>query len=77
MATTREQLQSELEDIKAAMHAVTQGGQSYRIGSRQLTRASYSELRAAAKEIEARLAALDAGNGLLDDAYVAVWPWDR
>lgn len=62
----------ELEEVQAAISAVTMGGQSYQLGSRRLTRAEYSMLLARQKELQAQLAA-DDSTGLIDDTYVAVF----
>ena len=61
-----------LDSINAAIMAITVGGQSYKIGSRALTRADLKQLYAMRTELTAELAA---GNstGLLDDCYVAVF----
>ena len=67
-----------LSEIRSAIHAVLMGGQSYAIGSRKLTRADLGLLRKMEKELQAEVAADESsGNGLFDDCYVAVWPWDR
>lgn len=75
LPTTNEEV---LQEINNAILTVLKGGQSYKIGSRQLTRADLKELYAMRKEIEAGINAEAAGNtGFLDDTYVAVFPWDR
>ena len=58
-----------LDSINGAIMAIMSGGQSYKIGSRSLTRA---ELYAMRNELTAEIAA---GNptGLLDDCYAAVF----
>lgn len=66
--TTKEMLDS----INAAIMAVTVGGQSYRIGSRALTRADLKQLYAMRNDLTAELAA-ENSTGLLDDCYVAVF----
>lgn len=66
--TTREMLDS----INAAIMAVTVGGQSYRIGSRALTRADLKQLYAMRNDLTAELAT-ENSTGLLDDCYVAVF----
>lgn len=67
-----------LREVNNAIYKILVGGQSYKIGSRQLTRADLKELYAMRKELEAGINAEAAGDtGLLDDTYVAVWPWDR
>ena len=59
-----------LEQINAAITAVLSGGQSYKIGSRQLTRADLSTLQAMRAELEAQITAGQA-SPLLDRTYVA------
>lgn len=61
-----------LENINAAIMAITVGGQSYRIGSRSLTRADLKQLHAMRNELTAELAAKNS-TGLLDDCYTAVF----
>ena len=62
----------ELAEVQAALSSVTQGGQSYTIGSRKLTRAEYSQLLARQKELKAELAA-SSSSSLFDDTYVGVF----
>lgn len=59
-----------LEQINAAITAVLSGGQSYKIGSRSLTRADLSTLQAMRAELEAQITAGQASL-LLDRTYVA------
>ena len=59
-----------LEQINAAITAVLSGGQSYKIGSRSLTRADLSTLQAMRAELEAQSTAGQA-SPLLDRTYVA------
>lgn len=59
-----------LEQVNEAIAKVLAGGQSYKIGSRQLTRANLPELRAMRADLQAQLASEEAG-GLLDRTYVA------
>lgn len=66
--TTRDML----ENINAAIVAVTVGGQSYKIGSRALTRADLKQLYAMRNDLTAELAA-ENSSGLLDDCYAAVF----
>lgn len=61
-----------LDSINAAIMAITVGGQSYKIGSRALTRADLKQLYAMRNELTAELAA-ENSSGLLDDCYVAVF----
>lgn len=66
--TTRDMLDS----INAAIMAITVGGQSYKIGSRSLTRADLKQLYSMRNDLTAELAA-ENSTGLLDDCYVAVF----
>lgn len=59
-----------LEEVNSAIFKVLVGGQSYKIGSRQLTRADLSMLREMKKELEAEVNRNE-GSSLLDDTYVA------
>ena len=72
MPTTAEML----VEINKAILTILQGGQSYQIGSRKLTRADLSQLYKMRQEIEAGIAADDNASGLFDDCYVAVWDID-
>ena len=58
--------------INAAIVAITVGGQSYKIGSRQLTRADLKQLYNMKNDLTAQLAAERSG-GLFDDCYVGVF----
>lgn len=64
--------QEMLNDINAAITAIAVGGQSYKIGSRSLTRADLKQLYAIRNDLTAQLAAENSG-GLLDDCYVAIF----
>ena len=59
-----------LEQVNKAIAAVLVGGQSYKIGSRSLTRADLSQLKAIRDDLEAQI---DSGtdNCLLDRTFVA------
>lgn len=59
-----------LEQVNTAIYTICVGGQSYKIGSRQLTRANLSELYAMKNDLEAAVAQETSGN-LIDDTYVA------
>ena len=61
-----------LQQINAAIMAIAVGGQSYKIGSRSLTRADLKQLYAIKNDLTAQLAAQNSG-GLLDDCYVAIF----
>jgi len=69
MAKTAEE---ELAEVQAALTSITQGGQSYQIGSRKLARAEYSMLVARQKELQAQIAA-EQPSSLFDGTYVAVF----
>ena len=59
-----------LREVNNATFYVLDGGQRYKIGSRQLTRADLSMLREMKKELEAQINA-GSESCLLDDTYVA------
>lgn len=60
-----------LAEVEKAIYAICAGGQSYRIGSRQLTRADLSTLYKIKNDLAAQTA--EGAPGLLDDCYVAVF----
>lgn len=64
--------ESLLAEVKKAIKTVLIGGQSYKIGTRQLTRADLSELRAMKSDLEAELSSADDGN-LFNNTVVAVF----
>lgn len=74
MADSTKQIttQEMLNQVNAAIVAITVGGQSYKIGSRSLTRADLKQLYAMKNDLTAQLASEQSG-GLLDDCYVAVF----
>lgn len=59
-----------LEQVNKAISAVLAGGQSYKIGSRSLTRADLAQLKAIRDDLEVRI---DSGESahLLDRTFVA------
>ena len=59
-----------LEQVNKAITTVLVGGQSYKIGSRSLTRADLAQLKAIRDDLEAQI---DSGtdNCLLDRTFVA------
>lgn len=59
-----------LAQVNEAITAVLCGGQSYKIGSRSLTRADLALLRSMREDLEAQIAQEDSGP-LLGRAYVA------
>ena len=61
-----------LQQINAAIMAIAVGGQSYKIGSRSLTRADLKQLYTIKNDLTAQLASESSG-GLLDDCYVAIF----
>ncbi len=61
-----------LDSINAAIMAIMAGGQSYKIGSRSLTRADLKQLYAMRNDLTAELAA-ENSTGLLEDCYAAVF----
>lgn len=63
--------QEMLAQVNAAINTILVGGQSYKIGSRQLNRADLKELYAIRNDLQAQVAA--GTPGLLDDCYVAVF----
>lgn len=67
---TTEQL---LAEVRNAIRAVLVGGQSYKIGTRELTRANLSELKALKTDLEQEISASGGDGGLLDNTYVAVF----
>jgi len=65
--TTPEEL---LGQVNAAITAVLAGGQSYKIGSRSLTRADLAMLKSLRADLRAQIASEDSGF-LLDRTFVA------
>lgn len=64
-------VQEMLSQVDTAIATVLSGGQSYRIGSRQLQRADLKELYAIRNDLAAQAA--QGAPGLLDDCFVAVF----
>lgn len=65
-----------LTEVNKAIYTVLVGGQSYKIGSRQLTRADLNLLYNMKNDLTAQVASQEAsqeGSRLLDDTYVAVF----
>lgn len=69
--TTGATAQELLAQVNTAINTILVGGQSYKIGSRQLNRADLKELYAIRNDLQAQVAA--GTPGLLDDCYVAVF----
>lgn len=64
--------EEQLNTVNEAVYAVLKGGQSYQIGTRNLTRADLSELLDMQRRLQARIA--DQGNSpLFADTVVAVF----
>lgn len=61
-----------LTEVNNAIYAVLVGGQSYKIGTRQLPRADLSLLYNMKNDLTAQIAAAGS-TSLLDDTYVAVF----
>ena len=60
-----------LKEVNKAMTTVLVGGQSYKIGSRSLTRADIGMLRELRNELQAQVN--DKNGSLLDNTYVAIF----
>lgn len=60
-----------LDEVNKAIIAIASGGQSYKIGSKSLTRADLKQLYDIKNDLTAQLAAANNHTGLLDDCYVA------
>jgi hypothetical protein len=63
-------LEKMLEQVNNAISTVLAGGQSYRIGSRSLTRADLSMLKSMRDDIIAQMTA-SADSSLMSDVFVA------
>ena len=70
MADSALSTQDMLDQVNKAIYAICVGGQSYKIGSRSLTRADLKQLYAIKNDLTAQVAAENSG-GLLDDCFVA------
>ena len=64
--------QQRLAEVNKAIQAVLLGGQSYKLGTRSVTRADLALLRSMRDDLEAQLAAED-NSHLLSSTYVAVF----
>ena len=72
MAESKYSAQEMLDQVNAAIMAIAVGGQSYKIGSRSLTRADLKQLYAIKNDLTAQVAS-ENSSGLLDDCYVAIF----
>lgn len=61
-----------LTEVNNAIYSVLVGGQSYKIGSRQLSRADLNLLYNMKNDLTAQIAA-EGSTSLLDDTFVAVF----
>ena len=59
-----------LGEVNKAIQSILLGGQSYKIGSRSLTRADLALLRDMQHDLQAQVAS-EADSGLFSDTYVA------
>ena len=59
-----------LSNVENAIENILLGGQSYKIGSRTLTRADLNMLYKMRNDLKAEQIQEQGNNGLLDDAYV-------
>ena len=62
--------QQRLQEVNKPIQAVLLGGQSYKIGSRSLTRADLALLRAMRDDLEAQIAS-EGNSLLLENTYVS------
>jgi len=62
--------QQRLAEVNKAIQAVLLGGQSYKLGTRSVTRADLALLRSMRDDLEAQLAAEDSSR-LFSNTYVA------
>lgn len=64
--------QEQLKEVETAIYKILVGGQSYKLGSKQLTRADLAELKEMQQRLQSEINA--AGGGpLFDDTVVAVF----
>ena len=68
----RQTLAQRLLEVDTAIHAILLGGQSYKLGTRSLTRADLALLRQMRDDLEAQLQTEENGN-LLGGVVVAVF----
>ena len=64
-------VEKELAEVNNAISNILVGGQSYRIGSRSLTRADLNTLLAMQRDLQAQLA--NQNGGLMDNTYLGVF----
>ena len=61
-----------LESVNSAIVAITSGGQSYKIGSRELTRANLKDLYKIKNDLAAQVNS-NSGSHLFDGCYIGVF----
>lgn len=62
---SREEVEQEIQQVRAARMAIITGAQSYTVGSRSVTHASLAELDKILTGLEAELFAIDNGGSCL------------
>lgn len=62
-------VEQKLVEVNQAISNILVGGQSYKIGSRSLTRADLNTLLAMQRDLQAQLA--NQNDGLMDNTYLA------
>jgi hypothetical protein len=65
-------VEQRLAEVNKAIQAVLLGGQSYKLGSRSVTRADLAQLRSMRDDLEAQLSA-NTDSPLMSDCHVAVF----
>ena len=68
----RQTIAERLLEVDTAIHAILLGGQSYKLGTRSVTRADLALLRAMRDDLEAQISA-DTPSHLFSDVVVAVF----
>lgn len=64
-------VEQKLIEVNQAISNILVGGQSYKIGSRSLTRADLNTLLAMQKDLQAQIA--NQNDGLMDNTYLALF----
>lgn len=62
-----------LEEVNKAIYTIMVGGQSYKIGSRELTRANLKELKELRTMLKSEIS--EGNNGLFENTVVAEFQW--
>ncbi|MBD5395610.1 MAG: peptidylprolyl isomerase [Lachnospiraceae bacterium] len=71
MEKIMENIEKKLIDVNDAISRILIGGQSYKIGSRSLTRADLNTLLDMQKDLQAQLA--NQNSNLMDNTYLAIF----